>query len=134
MYHLRREWAARNVKAKALQLVAAFDEFGKRNDPFAEHDFGSFELVNRTFFWKIDYCDAQCEFGSDDPSEADHARAHTDALQRVLIEQEVTASHLDAAGRCSSRESTVAGTIGSPAGLHVQLGARSVRIGLFRPR
>lgn len=57
------------VKSKALQLVAAFDQFSPNNDPHEEHDFGSFELVNRTFFWKIDYYDAQCEFGSEDPSD-----------------------------------------------------------------
>lgn len=57
------------VKAKALQLVAAFDQFSTDNDPHGEHDCGSFELVNRTFFWKIDYYDARCEFGSEDPSD-----------------------------------------------------------------
>ena len=57
------------VKAKALQLVASFDEFTEDNDPSGERDFGSFELVNRTFFWKIDYYDEHCEFGSEDPSD-----------------------------------------------------------------
>ena len=38
-------------------------------DPHGEHDFGSFELVNRKFFWKIDYYDERCEFGSEDPSD-----------------------------------------------------------------
>lgn len=57
------------VKAKALQLVAAFDQFDQNNDPRGEHDFGSFELCNRMFFWKIDYYDERCEFGSADPSD-----------------------------------------------------------------
>ena len=57
------------VKAKALQLVAGFDQFTEDNDPRGEHDFGSFELANRTFFWKIDYYDQRCEFGSEDPSD-----------------------------------------------------------------
>src|SRR6266566_8334781 len=57
------------VKAKALQLVATFDQFTEDNDPHGEHDFGSFELVNRKFFWKIDWYDAGCEFGSEDPSD-----------------------------------------------------------------
>jgi hypothetical protein len=56
------------VKAKALLLVASFDQFTEGNDPFGEHDFGSFELADRTFFWKIDYYDQRCEFGSEDPS------------------------------------------------------------------
>src|SRR4051794_34034005 len=57
------------VTAKALQLVASFDQFDESNDPHGEHDFGSFELVNRKFFWKIDYYDQRCEFGSEDPSD-----------------------------------------------------------------
>src|SRR5438094_9071881 len=57
------------VKARALELVATFNSFTKDNDPHAEHDFGSFELVNRKFFWKIDYYDERCELGSEDPSD-----------------------------------------------------------------
>ena len=57
------------VKGKALQLVAAFDQFTEDNDPRGEHDFGSFELVNRKFFWKIDYFDERCESGSEDPTD-----------------------------------------------------------------
>ena len=57
------------VKAKALQLVASFAQFTEENDPRGEHDFGSFDLVNRKFFWKIDYYDERCEFGSEDPSD-----------------------------------------------------------------
>src|SRR5436190_22010684 len=59
------------VKAKALQLVATFDQFTEDNDPHGEHDFGSCELVGRTFFCKIDYYDQRCEFGSEDPSDAE---------------------------------------------------------------
>lgn len=55
------------VIAAALCAVASFDRFTAENDPHGEHDFGSFELVNRMFFWKIDYYDLQCEFGSEDP-------------------------------------------------------------------
>ena len=42
------------VKAAALQKAAIFDEFTEGNDPHGEHDFGSFELCGRKFFWKID--------------------------------------------------------------------------------
>jgi hypothetical protein len=58
------------VKANALELVASFDQFTEDNDPRGEHDFGSFELVNRKFFWKMDYYDERCEFGSEDPSDS----------------------------------------------------------------
>jgi hypothetical protein len=57
------------IKARALQLARIFDDFSEDNDPHGEHDFGSFELANFTFFWKIDYYDERCEFGSADPSD-----------------------------------------------------------------
>jgi hypothetical protein len=55
------------VKAAALAEIAAFERFAEDNDPHGEHDFGSFELVNRTFFWKIDYYDERCELLSARP-------------------------------------------------------------------
>ena len=57
------------VKAEALVQVAKFSEFTADNDPHGEHDFGSFRLVGRKFFWKIDYYDKELQFGSDDPSD-----------------------------------------------------------------
>jgi hypothetical protein len=57
------------VKAAALCSVASFDKFTDDNDPHGEHDFGSFELVNRKFFWKIDYYDEHFEGGSEDPAD-----------------------------------------------------------------
>jgi hypothetical protein len=57
------------VKAEVLLQVANFSEFTADNDPCDEHDFGSFVLVGRNFFWKIDYYDNRCEFGSDDPAD-----------------------------------------------------------------
>ena len=59
------------VRAQALKAVAEFDRFDGTNDPYQEHDFGAFELCGRTFFWKIDYYDKQCEFGSEDPGNPD---------------------------------------------------------------
>jgi hypothetical protein len=72
------------VKAKALQLVAAFDQFTEDNDPRGEHDFGSFELVNRKFFWKIDYYDERCEFGAEDPANA----ARTARVLTIMLSHE----------------------------------------------
>lgn len=59
------------VKAAVLQKVATFDEFTKDNDPHGEHDFGSFELLGRKFFWKIDCYDRELTYGSEDPSDPD---------------------------------------------------------------
>jgi Protein of unknown function (DUF3768) len=72
------------VKATALQKVADFGEFSDDNDPYSEHDFGSFELVSRKFFWKIDYYDKQCEFGSDDPADPEKT---TRVLTIMLAEE-----------------------------------------------
>src|SRR6266404_527123 len=57
------------VKENALVKVATFSEFTRDNDPYGEHDFGFFELVGRTFYWKIDYFDECSEFGSEDPAD-----------------------------------------------------------------
>ena len=59
------------VKAAALQQVAAFADFTDDNDPLDEHDFGSFKLCNRKFFWKIDYYDKDLQHGSEDPADPD---------------------------------------------------------------
>jgi Protein of unknown function (DUF3768) len=58
-----------DVKAQALIQVQRFSQFSADNDPYEEHDFGSFELSREKFFWKIDYYDALCEFGSEDPAD-----------------------------------------------------------------
>lgn len=57
------------VKAEVLSKVASFDSFTEDNDPHGEHDFGSFELVGRKFFWKIDYYDRELEYGSENPAD-----------------------------------------------------------------
>ena len=33
------------VKAAAIRKVVDFDDFNEDNDPYGEHDFGSFELA-----------------------------------------------------------------------------------------
>ena len=58
-----------DVKALVIRRVATFSEFTADNDPHLEHDFGSFGLAGRTFFFKLDYYDAAMEHGSDDPSD-----------------------------------------------------------------
>jgi hypothetical protein len=58
-----------DVKAKVLLTVKSFSTFDDGNDPHGEHDFGSFEVGGETFFWKIDYYDRDCRYGSEDPSD-----------------------------------------------------------------
>jgi hypothetical protein len=57
------------VRAQVLLRVQNFADFNDDNDPYGEHDFGSFEVAGETFFWNIDYYDLRCEFGSEDPSD-----------------------------------------------------------------
>ncbi len=49
--------------------VMTFDTFTEDNDPHGEHDFGSFEHNGNRIFWKIDYYDRACEYGSEDPAD-----------------------------------------------------------------
>jgi len=55
---------------RAVQAVREFSDFTGDNDPYGEHDFGSFELDGIKLFWKIDYYDQELEYGS--PDAADH--------------------------------------------------------------
>jgi Protein of unknown function (DUF3768) len=57
------------ANARVLQAVQSFADFDQGNDPHAEHDFGSIEIEGDGFFWKIDYYDPACEFGSEDPAD-----------------------------------------------------------------
>jgi Protein of unknown function (DUF3768) len=58
-----------DIKAEALLAVRSFKDFNGGNDPYAEHDFGSFEVAGDTFYWKIDYYDIDCRYGSEDPAD-----------------------------------------------------------------
>lgn len=57
------------VRANALLEVARFSNFTKENDPHGEHDFGNFQLVGRTFYWKIDLYNSAMDGGTDDPTD-----------------------------------------------------------------
>jgi hypothetical protein len=54
---------------RAMDAVRAFCDFTPDNDPYGEHDFGSFDLDGLTLFWKIDYYDLLLEYGSPDPAD-----------------------------------------------------------------
>jgi hypothetical protein len=62
------------VKAEALRQVATFSEFAPDNDPHGEHDFGSFTLVGRKFFWKIEYYDREMVQGSEDSADPEKTK------------------------------------------------------------
>jgi hypothetical protein len=53
----------------ALAAARSFCNFNPDNDPYGEHDFGSFEIGEHRLFWKIDYYDQTLGFGSNDPAD-----------------------------------------------------------------
>ena len=54
--------------------LAAYDGFDVDNDPHGERDLGDLTLWGTDLLWKIDYYDANLEFGSDDPANASVTR------------------------------------------------------------
>jgi hypothetical protein len=54
---------------RIVQTIAAYDDFSEANDPFEEHDFGSFEAEGTMIFFKIDYYDTSLTHHSPDPAD-----------------------------------------------------------------
>ena len=52
-----------------LKQLREFSDFPPENDPYQEHDFGSFKHEGELLFWKIDYYDPELMMGSPDPAE-----------------------------------------------------------------
>ena len=50
-----------------MAKVRDFADFEEGNDPYGEHDFGSFAHNGQTIFWKIDYYASDMEHGSEAP-------------------------------------------------------------------
>lgn len=51
--------------------VRHFNNFTKDNDPYNEHDFGSFDYKGEKLFFKIDYYDKNYQYLSEDPGNPD---------------------------------------------------------------
>ena len=56
---------------EVLKLVKEFKIFTKDDDPYGEHDFGSFDFKDINYFWKIDYYDNDLKFHSEDKLNAE---------------------------------------------------------------
>ena len=57
-------------KANIISLVQNFNDFNEGNDPYKEHDFGSFDYNGSKIFWKIDYYDRfNTHFASENPAD-----------------------------------------------------------------
>jgi Protein of unknown function (DUF3768) len=55
--------------ARIVKTIAIYDDFCHANDPYEEHDFGSFEVDGHTVFFKIDYYDKSRTYHSPDSSD-----------------------------------------------------------------
>ena len=55
--------------ARIVKTIAVYDDFCHANDPYEEHDFGSFEVDGQRIFFKIDYLDKALAYHSPDPSD-----------------------------------------------------------------
>lgn len=64
--------------------MKAFSEFTPDNDPYGEHDFGTFEIDEERLIWKIDYHDLSLRFGSQDPADT----SQTKRVLTIMLEDE----------------------------------------------
>jgi hypothetical protein len=55
--------------ARIVKTIAVYDDFCHANDPYEEHDFGSFEADGHKIFFKIDYYVSALTVHSPDPSD-----------------------------------------------------------------
>ena len=55
--------------ARIVKTISVFDDFCHANDPYEEHDFGSFEAEGEKIFFKIDYYDRTLTYHSPDPAD-----------------------------------------------------------------
>ena len=69
---------------RIVQTVAVFDDFCHVNDPYEEHDFGSFEVEGETIFFKIDYFDRTLTHHSPDPANP----AVTERVNTIMLANE----------------------------------------------
>lgn len=54
--------------AEIMACVRNYDAFTENNDPYGEHDFGSFDFKGNKILWKIDYYDQNFLYISPEPS------------------------------------------------------------------
>ena len=69
---------------RIIQTIAVFDDFCTANDPYEEHDFGSFAAEGKTIFFKIDYYDRALTAHSPDPADP----AVTERIITIMLADE----------------------------------------------
>ena len=70
--------------ARIVKTIAIYDDFCHANDPYEEHDFGSFEVDGQTIIFKIDYYDKALAFHSPDPADP----AVTERVITIMLAEE----------------------------------------------
>ena len=71
-------------KARVLLAVQGFADFDAGDDPYGEHDFGSFDHDGRTISWKIDLYDRDYKWYSPAPTDP----AKTNRVLTILLAEE----------------------------------------------
>lgn len=67
-----------------LNSVKTFNNFNSKNDPYNEHDYGSFEYDGQKIMWKIDYYDRNLCCCSTDPTD----ESKTVRVMTVMLAEE----------------------------------------------
>jgi len=70
--------------ARIVKTIAVYDDFCHANDPYEEHDFGSFEADGYTIYFKIDYYDKSRSCHSPDPTDP----AVTERVITIMLAEE----------------------------------------------
>ncbi len=55
--------------SRIVKTITLYDNFCHANDPYGEHDFGSFDADGQRIFFKIDCYDKALAYHSPDPSD-----------------------------------------------------------------
>ena len=71
---------------QALAKLKSFDTFTNDNDPYGEHDFGSFDLDGHNLFWKINYFEKDTGYMAG--AEAPENLATTDRVLTIMLAEE----------------------------------------------
>ena len=58
-----------DVRQRVHQSMRLFEDFTPDNDPYGEHDFGSFDHNGQKIFWKFDYYAPDMMHGSENPAD-----------------------------------------------------------------
>ena len=70
--------------ARIVKTIAVYDDFCNANDPYGEHDFGSFQADGHAIFFKIDYFNSTLTAHSPDPSDP----AVTERVITIMLAEE----------------------------------------------